>query len=97
MGIKVIAEKILVQEIKTTSEAKRGVIMPESSQKKDQIKGIVISVGQGKYLENGTLATPRVKMGETVVYNNFGKVPVTHDGKEYHIITETDIYFIEEN
>lgn len=96
MGIRVIGSKILVKEVSSKAETRGGIIVPDSVKANEHERAEVVAVGEGKYLESGALAFPRVKVGDKLYYNRYAAVKVKHDGIDYHIITEDDILFIEE-
>lgn len=96
MGIKVIGDKILVKEISKKNETKQGIIIPDSVKANEHERAEVVSVGTGKYLEGGSLAAPRVKVGDKLFYNRYAAVKVKYEGTEYYIINESDILFVEE-
>jgi len=53
--------------------------------------GKVVSVGEGKVLENGTRKEVQVKKGDTVLFTSYAGTEVKIDGKEYLIMDESDI------
>ena len=54
--------------------------------------GIVIAVGPGKYLENGTLRKVDIKVGDNVLLPEYGGSTVKLSGdQEYHIYRDDDI------
>ena len=97
MSIRVIGDKILVKEAKAAkAEGRAGIIIPDSVKANEHERAEVVAVGEGSYLQNGTLAVPRVKVGDILFYNRYAAVKVTHAGTDYLIINEGDILFIEE-
>lgn len=53
--------------------------------------GTVINVGEGRYLNNGQLLKPSVKVGDKILYNKYAGVEVMNEDAMYLIIKETDI------
>ena len=67
-----------------------GAVIFKSGSEKPQ-KGKVVSVGDGKVLDDGTLRKVQVKRGDTVLFTSYAGTEVKIDGKEYLIMSESDI------
>lgn len=69
LKIKLLEDRILIQRI---VQAKRdsGIILPDTIEAKGLQKGKVISVGEGKILDNGDILEPRVKVGDIVHFSS---------------------------
>jgi chaperonin GroES len=48
-------------------------------------------VGDGKMLDDGTIRKLQVKKGDTVLFTSYAGTEVKIDGKEYLIMSESDI------
>ena len=57
-------------------------------------QGKVLSLGEGKVLDNGKRSPFQVKKGDKVLFTSYAGSEVTIDGKEYLIMTEDDILAI---
>ena len=55
-----------------------------------------MAVGEGKCLENGTLKTPSVSVGQRVIYNGFAGTKVSHQGKDLVILSSDDVLAVVE-
>jgi chaperonin GroES len=56
----------------------------------------VLSVGEGKRLDNGQRAAFQVKEGDRVLFTSYAGNEVTIDGEELLIMTEDDILAVVE-
>ncbi|MDR2351940.1 MAG: co-chaperone GroES [Deltaproteobacteria bacterium] len=90
MKIRPLSDRILVQRLAEEQTTKSGIIIPDTAKEKPQ-QGKVVSVGEGKYLDNGSRITPSVKAGETVLFGKYSGTEVKLDGEEYLILREEDI------
>ena len=90
MKIKPLGDKVLVERFEAETETPGGIYIPKGAQEKPS-KGKVISVGEGKLLEDGTVRKPSVKKGDTILFTSYGGTDVMIDGKKYLIMSETDI------
>ena len=53
-----------------------------------------MAVGAGKYTDNGVLLKPSVKVGDEVIFAKYSGTPVKHEGKEYLILSERDLFAV---
>ena len=58
---------------------------------------LVIAVGKGKILENGTTQAPEVKAGDKVLIGKYSGSEVKLDGKDHIVLREDDILAILED
>lgn len=70
-----------------------GIVLPDSAKEKPQ-RGKVVSVGEGKILEDGSIGKMQVKKGDQVLFSSYAGTEVKIDGKEYLIMSESDIMAI---
>ncbi len=68
---------------------------PRHSKKKPQ-EGVVVAVGPGKVLDDGSRGEMAVKKGDKVIYAKYGGTEVTVAGKDYVILDQDSIYAISE-
>jgi len=91
--VKPIGDHLVVKVTEAEEKTKSGILLPDTAQEKPQ-KGKVVAVGPGRILENGQLAKPEVRKGDTVLFSKFGGTEVTIDGKEYVVLRESDVLAI---
>ena len=90
MKIRPLQDRILVKRLKEEEKTKGGIIIPDSAKEKPS-EGIVVAVGKGKVLENGTQVVLDVKKGDRVLFSKYGGTEVKIDGEEHLIMREDDI------
>ncbi len=90
MKIRPLADKVLVRRLEAENKTTGGIVLPDSAKEKPQ-KGKIISVGEGKLLDDGTLQKMQVKKGDTVLFTSYAGTEVKLDNKEYLIMNESDI------
>ncbi len=93
MKIRPLADKVLVQRLEAETKTTGGIVLPYSAQEKPQ-RGKIISVGDGKVLDDGTVRKLQVKKGDMVLFTSYAGTEVKIDGKEYLIMSESDIMAI---
>jgi chaperonin GroES len=90
MPIVPLNEKIVVQRMEAEDKTAGGIILPDNAKEKPK-QGKILSLGEGKVLENGKRAPFQVKVGDKVLFTSYAGNEVTVDGKEYLVMTEDDI------
>jgi chaperonin GroES len=90
MKIRPLADKVLVQRLEAQTKTTGGIVLPDSAKEKPQ-RGKIISVGDGKVLDDGTVQKLQVKKGDMVLFTSYAGTEVKINGKEYLIMSESDI------
>lgn len=91
------------QVLLETTELKAGtagsVLIPDDEQtaafananRERPQEGLVIAVGEGRYLENGSFIPMPIKVGEVVVFSRYVGADLKLDGKTYVAVDERDL------
>jgi chaperonin GroES len=95
MKIRPLGDKVLVQRVEAENKTAGGIVLPDTAKEKPQ-KGKVISTGQGRILDDGTRREMQVKKGDTVLFTSYAGTEIKIDGKEYLIMSESDIMAVVE-
>ena len=90
MKIRPLADKVLVERLEAETATAGGIVLPESAKEKPQ-RGKVVSVGEGKLLDDGKRRKVGVKKGDVVLFTSYAGTEVKVSGKEYLIMDESDI------
>jgi chaperonin GroES len=90
MKIRPLADKVLVKRLEAETKTAGGIVLPDAAKEKPQ-RGKIISVGEGKQLDDGTLKKMQVKKGDKVLFTSYAGTEVKAGGKEYLIMEESDI------
>lgn len=90
MAIRPLDDRVVVEPLEAEDKTEGGIVLPDTAKEKPT-KGKVISVGEGKLLDNGERAKLLVKKGDQVLYGKYAGTEITVSGKEYLILRESDI------
>ena len=90
MKIRPLADKVLVQRLEAETKTAGGIVLPDAAKEKPQ-QGTIIAAGDGKVLEDGTVKKLQVKKGDKVLFTSYAGTDIKIDGKEYLIMSESDI------
>jgi chaperonin GroES len=88
ISIKPLADRVVVQVAPAETKTASGIIIPDTAKEKPQ-QGVVVAIGGGKKDEPMT-----VKVGDRVLYGKYSGTEITHEGKDYLIMRESDIFAI---
>lgn len=89
MKLKPLADRVVVKPLAQETKTKSGLIIPDTAKEKSH-QGKIIAVGEGKY-EDGKLMPLTVKVGDLVLYKEYGGDEIKLDGEEVVILKEDDI------
>ena len=92
-----LGDRVMVKPAEKGGEKKlaSGIIIPETVDKEKLLTGEVVSVGPGKRNNDGKHIPIEVKPGDTVFFKKPWDEPVTFEGVEYYVLSESDIILIE--
>jgi chaperonin GroES len=90
MNVVPLNDKILVKRLEAEEKTAGGIVLPDTAKEKPK-QGKVLSMGDGKLLDNGKRAAFQVKEGDRVLFTSYAGNEVVFDGEEYLIMTEDDI------
>ena len=88
--IRPLGDRVLVRRVEAEEKTAGGILLPESAKEKTK-EGKIISIGDGKTLDNGEKAAFSVKAGDTVLFSSYAGTEVKYGGEEYLIMREDDI------
>jgi chaperonin GroES len=91
-----LGDKILVKRVEAETKTKSGIVLPDTAKEKPK-RGKILSVGEGKRLENGERAAFSVKKGDEVIFTSYAGTEIKLDGEELMIMSEDDILAIVES
>ena len=85
-----LGDKILLKRMEAEAVTKSGIVLPETAKEKPK-RGKVISVGEGKLLDDGTRAKFQVKKGDDVIFASYAGTEIKLDGEEYLVLSEDEV------
>ena len=93
MKVVPIGEKIVVKRLEAESKTAGGIVLPDAAREKPK-QGRVLSVGDGKLLNDGRRLPHQVSEGDRVLFSSWAGSEVVVDGQELLIMSEEDILAI---
>jgi chaperonin GroES len=89
-SIKPLHDRLVVERLEAEEKTASGIVLPGAAAEKPDM-GIVVAVGNGKLLENGTRHELCVKVGDKVLFGKYSGQVVKLDGKELLVMREDDV------
>ncbi len=91
MKIRPLHDRVVVRRVEEETKTAGGIVLPDSAAEKPS-RGKVLAVGPGKALDNGEVRKLDVKVGDTVIFGQYGGSTVKIDGEELLILSESEIF-----
>jgi len=91
MNIRPLHDRLVVRRLEEESTTAGGIVLPDSAAEKPS-QGEVLAIGAGKTLDNGELKPLDVKVGDKVIFGQYGGSTVKLDGEELLILNESEIF-----
>ncbi|MEQ1633094.1 MAG: co-chaperone GroES [Planctomycetota bacterium] len=85
-----IGDRVLIKRVEADEKTKGGIILPDTAKEKPR-EGVVISVGTGKLLDNGTRQPMTVKPKDRVLFSSYAGSEIKLDGEDLMILGEDEI------
>ncbi|NLI81833.1 MAG: co-chaperone GroES [Deltaproteobacteria bacterium] len=93
MKLKPLHDRIVVKRMEEEEKTAGGIIIPDTAKEKPQ-QGKVLSVGQGKFKEDGTRIPLDVKEGDRILFGKYAGTDIKVEGEELLIMREDDVLAI---
>lgn len=94
--IRPMGPRILVRQVEAATMTKGGLHIPDNAQEKPT-EAIVLAIGKGRVLNDGSLLPIDLKVGERVLFNKYAGTPVQIDGVEHIVLEEHHVVGVMEN
>ncbi|MGZ8911295.1 MAG: co-chaperone GroES [Methylovulum sp.] len=90
MNIRPLHDRVIVKRVEEETTTPGGIVLPGSAAEKPS-RGVILAVGSGKHLDNGTVRALEVKVGDKVLFGKYAGNEVKIDGEEIIVMREEDI------
>jgi chaperonin GroES len=90
--IKPLEDKVVVKPIEEAEKTSASGLIITKIEKEKPTEGIVIAVGTGATLGDGTKMAIDLKAGDKVIYSKYSGTEIEHDGENLVILPYRDIF-----
>ena len=95
MKLRPLQDRVVVKRKDEETTSAGGIVLPGSATEKPQ-QGEVVAVGPGKKTNDGDIVPVDLKVGDHVVFGQYGGNTVKTDGDEFLILNENEIFGVVE-
>ncbi|HBC4363788.1 TPA: co-chaperone GroES [Staphylococcus aureus] len=88
--LKPIGNRVIIEKKEQEQTTKSGIVLTDSAKEKSN-EGVIVAVGTGCLLNDGTRVTPEVKEGDRVVFQQYAGTEVKRDNETYLVLNEEEI------
>lgn len=96
MKLRPLGNRVIVRPENSAEKTKGGIYLPETASKEKPQMGVVVSVGTGRILDNGTKVAMEVKINDQVIFSKYAGTEIKINDVEHLILSETDILAIQQ-
>jgi chaperonin GroES len=91
-----LGDRVVIKPTPREEMTKSGIVLPDTAKEKPQ-EGLVLSVGPGKTLDDGSREAMDVAVGNKVLYAKYAGTEFKVEGEELLIVSQKDILAIVED
>ena len=91
-----LGDRVVIKPSPREEMTKSGIVLPDTAKDKPQ-EGVVLSVGPGKVLDDGSRSAMDISVGQKVLYAKYAGTEFKVESEELLIVSEKDILAIVED
>ncbi len=96
MKFKPLSNRVLVEAVEDVEKAtKSGIVLPDTANGKQYVKGTVVAIGPGKFTDSGGQLPLSVKIGDVAIFEKYSGTEITIENNKYIVVREDEILGIE--
>ncbi len=97
-GIKLepLGDRVVLEREESEEKTAGGILLPDSAQDRPA-RGRIVSVGNGKLLDDGTRGALQVKVGDRVIFSSYAGESFRINDEEMLLMREDDILAVIED
>lgn len=90
MQIRPLYDRLVIRRVEVQETVQNGIIIPDTAKEKPQ-EGEVVAAGRGKRLEDGSVVSLDVKVGDRILFGKYSGSEIKIDGEEFLILREDEV------
>lgn len=90
LSLKPLGDKVIVKRVEAEEKTAGGIVIPDSAKEKPK-RGVVLAVGAGRLLDDGSRAKMQLKVDDEVIFTSYAGNDIKVSGQEYLIMDESDV------
>jgi chaperonin GroES len=85
-----LGDRVVIQRDESEEKTAGGIVLPDAAQDKPA-RGRVVSIGNGRLLDDGTRSEMQIKVGDRVLFSSYAGETFKIDDDELLLMREDDI------
>ena len=90
VSIKPLEDRVVVRPLEAEQVTASGLVIPDTAKEKPK-EAEVISVGPGRFSEDGERIPVDLKVGDLVIFSKYGGTELRYDGQDFLVLSARDI------
>jgi chaperonin GroES len=90
LNIRPLGDKVILKRIEAEAKTAGGIVLPDSAKEKPK-RGVVLAVGNGRLLDDGSRSEMQIKKNDEVLFTSYAGTEIKMGGEDYMIMDESDI------
>lgn len=90
VNLQPLGDKIVIQREASEEKTEGGIYLPDSAKDKPT-RGVVVSVGDGKLLDDGSRGEMQVAVGDRVLFTSYAGENIEIGDDEYILMGESEV------
>jgi chaperonin GroES len=91
-----LGDRVVIEREESEAKTSGGILLPDSAQDKPA-RGCVVSLGNGRLLDDGTRSEMQVKVGDRVIFSSYAGETFKVGEEELLLMREDDILAVVED
>ncbi|MEL6894631.1 MAG: co-chaperone GroES [Planctomycetota bacterium] len=93
VNLQPLGDRVVIQREEGDQMTAGGIVLPDSAKEKPA-RGVVVALGNGKLLDDGTRAGFQVAVGDRVLFSSYAGETMEQDGVEFLLMRQDDILVV---
>ena len=85
LNIRPLGDKVIVQRVEAEEKTAGGIVLPDSAKEKPK-RGVVLAIGGGRLLDDGTRSEMQVTKNDEVLFTSYAGTEIKVGTEEYMIM-----------
>ncbi len=90
LNIRPLGDKVILKRIEAEAKTAGGIVLPDSAKEKPK-RGVVLAVGNGRLLDDGSRSEMQIKKNDEVLFTSYAGTEIKVGSEEYLIMDESDV------
>ena len=90
LNIRPLGDKVIIKRVDAEQKTAGGIVLPDTAKEKPK-RGVVLAIGTGKLLDDGTRSPMQVRKDDQVIFTSYAGTEIKVSGEEYMIMDESEI------